>query len=114
MVIKSFEEIVAWRLAKELSLEIYTSFKDCKDYGFKDQIQRATISIMNNIAEGYERNGNKEFRNFLYIAKGSAAEVRSMVTIALELKYISENDFNHQYELALRISKLLSGFIKTL
>ena len=76
MKIKSFEEIISWQKAKELNIIIYKDFKFCKDFSFRDQIQRATVSIMNNIAEGFEGGGNKEFKNFLYIAKGSCAEVR--------------------------------------
>jgi four helix bundle protein len=78
MKIERFEDIIAWQKAKELSLEIYFVFKICKDFSFRDQIQRAAVSIMNNIAEGYERSSNKEFRNFLFIAKGSCGEVRSI------------------------------------
>ncbi|MCG2712087.1 MAG: four helix bundle protein [Candidatus Omnitrophica bacterium] len=79
MKVEKFEDIIAWQKAKKLTLDIYLEFKSCKDFGFKDQIQRAAVSIMNNTAEGFERNTNKEFRNFLFIAKGSCAEVRSML-----------------------------------
>lgn len=79
MKIVRFEDIIAWQKAKELTRIIYRLFKPNRDFGFRDQIQRASVSIMNNIAEGYERKGNKEFRNFLYIAKGSCAEVRSII-----------------------------------
>ncbi|MDO8609175.1 MAG: four helix bundle protein, partial [bacterium] len=85
-----------------------------KDYSYKDQIQRACISVMNNIAEGFERKGDKEFKHFLFIAKGSCGEVRSMLYIALELNYISQNNFNNLYNLTIEISKILSGFIKSL
>ena len=114
MTIKSFEDILAWQEAKSLTIEIYRIFRVCKDYSFRDQIQRAAVSIMNNIAEGYERNGNKEFRNFLYIAKGSSAEVRSMLYLALELKYISAKEYKELNDSSLMISRLLSGLIKTL
>jgi four helix bundle protein len=114
MVIKAFEEIIAWQKAKELTLQIYIAFKDTKDYSFRDQIQRSSLSIMNNIAEGYERNTNKEFKNFLYIAKGSAGEVRSMLILAQSLRYIENEKYKELYSLSIQISKLLSGFIKTL
>lgn len=114
MKITKFEDIVSWQKAKELTLITYSQFKDNKDYSFRDQIQRAVISIMNNIAEGYERQSNKEFRNFLYIAKGSCGEFRSMLYVALDLKYISEKNFSQTYTIATDISKLLSGLIKTL
>lgn len=113
MIIK-FEDIVAWQKAKELNILIYSLFKINKDYSFRDQIQRASVSVMNNIAEGYERKGNKEFRKYLYIAKGSCAEVRSMLYLALELNYILQEEFEQVYNLSLETSKLLSGFIKTL
>lgn len=71
MKIEKFEDIIAWQKSKELTLFLYKSFKDCKDFGYKDQIQRAVISIMNNIAEGFERKGDKELSRFLFIAKGS-------------------------------------------
>ena len=114
MKIEKFEDIVAWQKAKTLSLKIYMVFKSNKDYAFKDQIQRASISIMNNIAEGFERKGNRELSHFLFIAKGSCAEVRSMLYIAVELNYISKKSFEEAYNESIEISKMLSGFIKTL
>jgi len=114
MKIEKFENIISWQKAKNLTIEIYKEFKNCRDYGFRDQIQRASVSIMNNIAEGFERKGDKEFKHFLYIAKGSCGEVRSMLYLALEFNYLSEEQFKKNYELSIEISKLLSGFIKTL
>lgn len=114
MIITKFEDIAVWQKSKDLNIIIYDMFKACKDYSFKDQIQRASVSIMNNIAEGYERNGNKEFRHFLYIAKGSSAEVRSMIYLALELNYVTKDEFENTYNKSTEISKMLSGFIKTL
>jgi len=114
MKIDKFEDIIAWQKAQELSLNIYRQFMDCKDYGFKDQIQRASVSIMNNIAECFERRGDKEFKHFLFIAKGSCGEVRSMLYLALSLGYISREQYAESNDLSVEISKLLSGFIKTL
>ncbi len=114
MKIEKFEDIIDWQKSKLLSKSIYGHFRNNKDYGFKDQIQRASVSIMNNIAEGFERKGDKELSHFLFIAKGSCGEVRSMLYLALELKYISENDFQNMYNETIEISKILSGFIKTL
>ncbi|MDP2684881.1 MAG: four helix bundle protein [bacterium] len=114
MKINSFEEIIAWKKAEELAVFVYSKLRECKDYSFRDQIQRASVSVMNNIAEGFERGGNKEFRNFLYIAKGSSAEVRSMLGLALKLNYISRSDHTKLISLSIEISRLLSGFIKTL
>lgn len=114
MKIERFEDIIAWQKAKELTILVYLVFKNCKDFSFKNQIERASVSIMNNIAEGFERRTNKELKNFLFISKGSAGEVRSMLDLALELKYLNKNDFEKIYNLNLEISKLLSGFIKKL
>jgi len=114
MRIEKFEDIIAWQKSGELTLLIYSGFKSNRDFNFRDQIQRASVSIMNNIAEGYERMGNKEFKKFLYIAKGSCGEVRSMLYLALKLKYISDKDFGRFYALSMEISRMLSGFIKTL
>lgn len=112
--IRTFEDVKVWQQAKILSLEIYTAFNSCKDYSFRDQIQRAAISVMNNVAEGFERNTNKELSHFLYISKGSCGEVRSMLSIALELKYINKGTYVQLSERSITISKMLSAFIKTL
>ncbi len=112
--IQKFEDIVAWQKAKVFSLVIYSTFVGCKDFSFKNQIERAAVSIMNNIAEGYERQTNKEFRNFLFIAKGSSGEVRSMLALALDLGYINNQQYLVLADHASEISKILSGFIKTL
>ena len=114
MKINKFEEIVSWKKSKELTLRIYKLFKDTKDFDFRSQIQRASVSIMNNIAEGFERKSNDEFKYFLFVAKGSSAEVRSMLYLALELDKISKDDFDDLYRLSVDISKLLSGLIKVL
>ncbi|MCB0408661.1 MAG: four helix bundle protein [Flavobacteriales bacterium] len=114
MKIDRFEDIIAWQKAKELTISIYNEFSDSKDFGFKDQIQRATVSIMNNIAEGFERKSNNEFKHFLFIAKGSSGEVRSMLYLAKELNTITKNSFDEKYNLAEEISKILSGLIKAL
>ena len=114
MKIGSFEDIISWQKSQYLAKLIYKLFKLNKDYSFKDQIQRATISISNNIAEGFERKSNNEFRQFLFIAKGSCGEVRSMLYLALDFNYINKPEF---LDLMLRIeeiSRLLSGLIKTL
>jgi len=79
--IEKFEDILVWQKSQELIILIYGEFRNIKDYAFRDQIQRAAVSIMNNIAEGYERKGNKEFRKFLYIAKGSCGEVALSIAL---------------------------------
>ena len=114
MKIEWFEDIIAWQKAKELTVAIYSQFGDCGDYGFKDQICRATVSIMNNIAEGYERRSNKEFKQYLFIAKGSCGEVRSMLYLASELNYISTSQYKQLHDSSTEIARMLSGFIKKL
>lgn len=112
MLVERFENLFSWQKAKELSVYVYRLFNDSRDYGFRDQIQRATVSISNNIAEGFERSSSKELKYFLFIAKGSCGEVKSMSYIALELKYINEQDFKYINQTTSEISKLLGGFIK--
>lgn len=73
--IQKFEDLICWQRARELTRVVYREFKDCRDYGFTDQIQRASVSVMSNIAEGFERGTRQEFINYLFIAKGSAGEV---------------------------------------
>jgi four helix bundle protein len=114
MKIEKFEQITAWQKAKDLNIEIYKTFNSCKDFSFKNQVERASVSVMNNIAEGFERQTNKEFRNFLFISKGSCGEVRSMISLALDLGYINKKDFELIYDRCVEISKILSGLIKTL
>jgi four helix bundle protein len=111
MKIERFEDILVWQKSKNLVVDVYSILKDCKDWSFRDQLQRASVSIMNNIAEGFERRGDKELKHYLFMAKGSSAEVRSMVYIAKEVKFISEKDFKRLYEMVEEISKMLSGFI---
>lgn len=112
--VERFEDIIAWQKAKELTLSIYTQFKGCRDKGFTDQICRAAVSVMNNIAEGFERRSNKEFIQFLFIAKGSSAEIRSMLHLAKDLRYLAADRHEELYNDSTEIAKILSGFIKSL
>lgn len=114
MKIERFEDILSWKKAKGMTILVYSIFKDQKDYGFNNQIERASVSVMNNIAEGFERRTNNEFRHFLFIAKGSCGEVRSMLYLAKDLGKITEPQYKQLYDILIEISKLLSGLIKTL
>ncbi|MCP4310346.1 MAG: four helix bundle protein [Bacteroidetes bacterium] len=109
-----FEDILAWQKSKDLTLNLYRLFLGSRDFGFRDQIQRASVSIMNNIAEGFERQTNKEFRQFLYIAKGSCAEIKSMLYLALELSYLKMEEHDLLMNDTVEVSKILTGLIKSL
>jgi len=114
MKIEKIEDIIIWQESRMLVKDIYGLFKSCRDFSFKDQIQRAAISIMNNIAEGFERRGDKEFRRFLYIAKGSCGEVHSMLYAAFDLGYIDKQTFTNLYEKTDCISRKTAVFISKL
>jgi four helix bundle protein len=112
--VKTFEEMLAWQKARLLNFELHTLLKNTHDPSFNDQIFRAAVSIMNNIAEGFERSSDREFRQFLNIAKGSAGEVRSMLYLALDFGYIARADYEIQLCACQEISKLLAAFIRHL
>jgi four helix bundle protein len=112
----NFEQLDAWQLSRSLTTKVYSithSDKMSRDYGFKDQIRRASVSVMNNIAEGYERGSRKEYAHFLFIARGSAGEVRSMFYVAKDLGYIDEKLFNELQALSIRVSKTIWGLIRS-
>ena len=114
---KTFEEINAWQNARVLVKDVYAmtiSGDFCRDFGLRDQIQRAAVSICSNIAEGFERRGNKEFINFLWIAKGSAAEVCSQLYTAKDLGYITGEQFKAVYDSAKQIGGMLFNLITVL
>ena len=111
--IKRFEEILAWKKAKELVREIYLVCREAqfsRDFGLKDQICRAAVSSMSNIAEGFGRRSGKDFAHFLDVARGSALEVQSLLYVARDLSYISEADFARLYKLADETISLIGGF----
>ena len=117
MVAKRFEELVIWQKSRDFAKMIYSLTRTlafAKDYGLKDQIQRAAVSVSSNIAEGFERNGNVEFTNFLFIAKGSCGEVRSQLYIAYDLNYITQVQFEKAVSQSVELSKLICSFIKSL
>ena len=115
--IERFEDIKAWQKARELVKSTYeiTSKEDfARDYSLKDQIRRASISVMSNIAEGFSRQTDREFIQFLHVAKGSISEVQSQLYVALDLKYISEATFKELYEPLEETIRLVSGFVRYL
>ncbi|MDQ5885610.1 MAG: hypothetical protein QG628_7 [Patescibacteria group bacterium] len=114
MRINNFEEVLSWQKGKQLYILLSNDFKYEKDFSFKDQLMRAALSITNNIAEGFDRNSDKELKYFLVISRGSCAEVRSMLHIAYASKNLQKNRYEELTTLTTEISKLLTGFIKKL
>ena len=115
--IERFEDIEAWKMAREVTRMIYavsSSEKFCRDFALSNQIRRASISILSNIAEGFERSGNKEFLQFLAIAKGSCGEVRAQLYAALDQNYIDETQFKEISNKLVETSRIISGFMKYL
>src|SRR5688572_32827978 len=115
--IDRFEDIEGWKLARRVSNRVYDISSDgafSKDFALVNQVRRASVSIMSNIAEGFERDGNKEFLQFLSIAKGSCGEVRSQLYIAGDRGYIDEATFNEISRILIETSKTLSGLMKYL
>jgi four helix bundle protein len=114
---QKFEDIEAWQRARKLTREIYTVSNEnpfSKDFGLRDQIRKASVSIMSNIAEGFERGGTKEFIQFLSIAKGSSGELRSQLYVALDQGYLKEEMFDRLLVTALETSRMISGLINYL
>jgi four helix bundle protein len=112
-----FEDLKVWAETREFIKEIYLLTDNeyiRNDFSFKNQIRRAAISVLNNIAEGHERNNNKEFIKFLIYSKGSAGEIRSMLYIALDLNYITQEEFDYKLNKVLIITKQLANLIKYL
>lgn len=117
MKIVRFEDLQIWKLSLKLTREIYdvTSKKDfSKDFGLRDQIRRAIVSVSSNIVEGFEKNNNNEFIRFLGMAKGSVGEVRNQLYIALTIKYVVQSEFDNLHADLDQLSKQIGGFIKYL
>jgi four helix bundle protein len=115
--INRFEDTDAWKKARELTKAIYgvtANGKIASDFSLKDQLRRASVSIMANIAEGFERGGNKEFRQFLAQAKGSVGEVKSLLYVALNAGLTTSEQFDRLMTLADDVSRLLAGFLRYL
>jgi four helix bundle protein len=114
MRIERFEDIEAWKEGRLLVADVYEALSKVKDFGFRDQIQRAAVSITSNIAEGFDRGSNKEFIQFLIFARGSASEVRSQAYNALDLGYIDPKAFEKLSAGCTAVSNLINGFIRYL
>ncbi|HXC97863.1 MAG TPA: four helix bundle protein [Verrucomicrobiae bacterium] len=112
--ITRFEDLKTWQKARELNHRIYKMSNArafAKDFGLRDQIRRASISVMSNIAEGFERGGDKEFVQFLSNAKGSCGEARSQLYAALDVEYLTRDEFDALHELCVEVSRMISGFM---
>ena len=115
--ITRFEDIESWRKSRELTKSIYRiTLKQgfARDFGLRDQIRRAAVSVLSNIAEGFERDGDKEFIQFLSLAKGSCGEIRAQLYVAWDQAYIDNEEFTALSDLAVEISRMVSGLIKYL
>ena len=114
---KCFEELEIWKIARNLTNKIYflsNRSQFLKDFGLREQIRRATVSIMSNIAEGYERDGNKELIQFLAVAKGSCGEVRCQLYVAIDQGYINKENGAELVDLSKKLSIMINNFIKDL
>ena len=117
MGIERFEDIDGWKKGRELTRRVYalrSRSEFAKDYGLKDQITRASVSVMNNVAEGFDGGSDAEFIRFLVYAQRSATEVMSCLYVALDNTYISPSDFDDTYALCQEVRSLVGGFIKYL
>jgi len=115
--LERFEDVDAWKVARELTKSVYqvtSSGEFARDFGLRDQIRRAAVSILSNIAEGFERGGNKEFLQFLSHAKGSCGEMRAQLYIALDQSYLSAVQFQKLIEQTIRVSRLIAGLMRYL
>ena len=115
--LERFEDVDAWKVARELTKSVYqvtAAGEFARDFGLRDQIRRAAVSILSNIAEGFERGGNKEFLQFLSQAKGSCGEIRAQLYVALDQTYISDVQFQELLEQTIPVSRLIAGLMKYL
>lgn len=112
MAVEKFEDLIAWQKARELTRKIYAVTRQgdfAKDFGLSDQIQRASVSIMSNITEGFERNSPNDFHRFLVVAKASCAEMRSQLYVARDIGYLTDTDFKELMNAATEVSRILGG-----
>ena len=114
MAIEKFEDIKAWQKAQDLAVEIYSYFGLLKDFGFKDQICRAVVSISNNISKGFNRSSNADFMRFLHISLASCSEVKSMLYLAERLKYLDSEKTNTLKKDLDELSRIIQGLIKSM
>ncbi|MCL6267576.1 four helix bundle protein [Flagellimonas myxillae] len=114
MTVQRFEDLKVWQKSQDLAIKVYKAFSKIKDLGFKSQITKASISISNNIAEGFDRSSNADFKRFLYFALGSNSEVRSMLYLSRRLEYTDKDESNELIKVTNEVSKMLYAFIKSM
>jgi four helix bundle protein len=110
--VEQFEDLIAWQKARDLARKVYEVTKQgsfSKDFGLSGQIQRAAVSVMSNVAEGFERGGRAEFHQFLSVAKASCAEVRSHLYLAFDIGYLRQNEFHELLDIAKEVTRIIGG-----
>ncbi len=109
MAFQSFEDLEVWQRGCRLAVDVFKTFAKCRNFTMQDQVQRASLSVPSNVAEGYERNSNKEFIRYLNIAKGSCGELRTQLYISRKLDFLSKADFDRLISESKQISPMLHG-----
>ena len=109
MAFRSFEDLEVWQRSCRLAVDVFKIYASCRNFTLQDQVQRSALSVPSNVAEGYERNSDKEFIRFLNIAKGSGAELRTQLYISRKLNFLTKPDFNRLVTESKEISKMLHG-----
>ncbi len=113
MAFQSLEDLEVWQRGCRLAVDVFATFSKCHSFTMQDQVQRASLSVPSNVAEGYERNSNKEFVRFLNIAKGSCGELRTQLYISRKLNFVTKSDFEHLLAEAKQTSAMLHGLSKS-
>lgn len=114
MGVQRFEDLIAWEKAQDLAVKVYSEFSQLKDFGFRDQIQRAVISISNNISEGFDRSSKADFSRFLYFSIGSSSEVKSMLYLSIRLNYLEVEKAEDLIQDTNEVAKIIRGLIRSL
>ena len=114
MTVQRFEDLKVWQKSQDLAVKIHASFSTSRDFGFRDQITRASVSISNNIAEGFERQSNADFKRFLYFSLASNSELRSMLYLSERLGYLDKGVSEELINETNEVSKMLYAFIKSM
>jgi four helix bundle protein len=112
--IEKFEQVDSWKEARLLVSDIYSLLSECRDFGYKGQMQRAAVSVMSNIAEGFDRGSNREFVQFLVISRGSVSEVKSLAYAGLDVGHLDVKSFEMIMARCIKLTNVLNGFIRFL